>query len=383
MRKILILVALVFIVVSCGKNNKGLVIEGHILNAEKEALYLSSLGAQNVTLLDSVKLNQNGKFKFSVPVSKYPEFYFLKTSGETLTLLADSVHHISVESEMPGLLQHASIKGSKESELILEVDKKLKALRVAYRNYREAWDKFEQPEDRQDIVDNIVSEIDAYKKEAGQMVMDNPRSFVGYYILYQRLDDAYSLFNPYDDNDFKYFGALATSLNIYYPNAPRTKALYAKVEDAIRLQRTERFEKMIEQAKEGLPDIALPDVNGDTIKLSSLKGKTVILNYWLSTNETSRVSNRLLKQVYKKYRRRGVEIYQCSLDKSKVLWEIALEEDGVSWPSVCDFKGGSSKAVWMYNVQEVPTNYLINNKGQVVGKYNDPIELEKKLNELL
>ncbi|MFB6319784.1 redoxin domain-containing protein [Saccharicrinis sp. FJH54] len=384
MKKTLYVLIVILIAVSCNKKPKGLVIDGRITNAGNEYVYLSTLGAQNMELIDSLKLKNNGKFKFTLAPPEYPEFYFLRFGKkETVTILADSAEHISVNSEFPDVLERAEISGSNDTKKILEMDRKLRALRVGYKNYRKAWDETKDPAEKEQIVNNIIDEINAYKKEAGQMVMENPRSFFGYYILYQRLDNTYALFNPYDKNDFKYFGALATSLNIYYPDAPRTKALYAKVEDAIRVQRQERFDKMLQEAEQGLPDIEMPDVNGDTVKLSSLKGKTIILNYWASTNQTSRVNNRILKTIYNKYKNKGLEIYQCSLDKSKVLWEVALDEDNINWISLCDFKGADSRAVWMYNVQEVPTTYLINKKGDIVGKYNDPIELEKKINEIL
>ncbi|MFC0877665.1 redoxin domain-containing protein [Saccharicrinis sp. FJH2] len=384
MKKTFYILFLTIVAISCNNKPKGLLIDGKLDNAQHEFVYLKMLGSQKMELLDSVKLKSNGKFKFSLPSPEYPEFYFLQFGPkETVTILADSAEHITVNSEYPDILENAEISGSDESKKILELDRKLRTLRIGYQNYRKAWDATSDQTEKEQIVNNIIDEINTYKKEAGQMVMEDPRSFFGYYVLYQRLDDTYALFNPYDKNDFKYFGALATSLNIYYPNAPRTKALYVKVEDAIRVQRQERFTKMLEEASQGLPDIEMPDINGDTVKLSSLKGRTVILNYWASTNQDSRVNNRILKSIYNKYKKRGLEIYQCSLDKSKVLWEVALDDDNINWISLCDFKGASSKAVWMYNVQEVPTNYLINKKGEIVGKYNDPIELEKKLNEIL
>jgi peroxiredoxin len=385
MKKILYILILILIALSCKNGQKGLVIDGKALNADNEYVYLSVLGNQNMKLLDSLKLKPNGKFKFSVPSPKYPEFYFLRFGyKETVTLLADSSDHITVNTELPEVLDNAKINGSDDSRKILEIDKKLRALRVAYNNFLKAWDENPAPADSEQIVNNMVDEINAYKKEMGQVVMENPRSFLSYYVLYQRLDNTYALFNPYDKNDFKYFGTIATSLNIYYPDAPRTKAFYKKVEDAVRVHRQEKLDQILaKKASYGLPDIEMPDIHGDTVRLSSLKGKTVILNYWASTNEYSRVTNRILKRMYAKYKTRGLEIYQCSLDKSKVLWEVALDQDNINWISLCDYKGANSSAVWMYNVQEIPTTYLINKKGEMVGKYNDPIELEKKLNELL
>lgn len=383
MKRTLLLLFIIMGVLSCNNSKKGLVINGRIENAEKKVIYVSSLGAQNVEMLDSVKLGSNGKFSFELAASQYPEFYFIKIGGKTITLLADSTKKITLESELPDLLENAKISGSEESNLILKVDEKLGALRLDYQRYRKAWDDIEEPEEKQKAVDDIVEKINNYKEDVGQMIMESPRSFFGYYVLYQKLDDSYALFNPYDEKDFKYYGALATSLNIFYPDAPRTKALYAKVEDAIRLQRSARFEALIADAEEGLPDIASPDVKGDTVRLSSLKGKVVLLNYWASSNEPSRVMNRIISNLYKKYKYRGFEVYQCSLDKSKVRWEMAIEEDGVKWITVCDLKGPNSSSVWSYNVQELPTNYLIDRNGDIVGKFNDPIELEKKLKALL
>lgn len=87
--------------------------------------------------------------------------------------------------------------------------------------------------------------------------------------------------------------------------------------------------------------------------------------------------------LYDRFRDRGFEVYQVSADTSKPDWIASVQEQGLPWVSVCDFRGEASPAMGLYNVRQLPTNFLIDRSGVVVDRdlYGD--RLEKRLAELL
>ena len=117
--------------------------------------------------------------------------------------------------------------------------------------------------------------------------------------------------------------------------------------------------------------------------LSSLKGKVILLSFWASTNKDSRLFNRELKRVYNKFKSRGVEIYQVSLDNNKVYWEAALLQDELPWINVCELSYPNSYAASIYNVTQLPTNFLISKKGEIVGRNLQGTLLDDKIQENL
>src|SRR5690349_9539925 len=96
------------------------------------------------------------------------------------------------------------------------------------------------------------------------------------------------------------------------------------------------------------PEIALPAINGDTIKLSSLKGKVVLLDFWASWCGPCRASNKTLVRLYGKYKSKGFEIFSVSIDEEKRDWEKAIKKDRITWLQVNDNKGwyGKTPTSW-------------------------------------
>jgi hypothetical protein len=139
----------------------------------------------------------------------------------------------------------------------------------------------------------------------------------------------------------------------------------------------------MEQAQPGIPNIEAPNRQGINVSLNSLKGKTILVSFWASIDQNSRMENRNLKRIYAKYKSKGFEIYQVSLDQSKILWENAVVQDGADWISVCDLKSIDSPNVRLYNISSIPANYLINKDGDIIGKDLFGSRLEEKLAEIL
>jgi peroxiredoxin len=140
------------------------------------------------------------------------------------------------------------------------------------------------------------------------------------------------------------------------------------------------------QIKQGYdaPEIALPSMNGDTIRLSSLKGKVVLLDFWASWCRPCRASNKQLVKLYPKYKAKGFEIFGVSLDEDKMDWKNAIQSDKINWIQVNDNGGKwNAKTAIQWNIEAIPTSYLINKKGKLVAVDLEGKGLEKALKDLL
>jgi thiol-disulfide isomerase/thioredoxin len=130
-------------------------------------------------------------------------------------------------------------------------------------------------------------------------------------------------------------------------------------------------------------EIALTNPKGDTVSLSSLHGKVVLIDFWASWCGPCRLSNRHLVKLYSKYKSKGFEIFGVSLDENKKDWVKAINKDRISWQQVIDNRGWQASTAIDWNLYQIPTSYLINKDGIIVGMDLEKNDLEKALKELL
>lgn len=142
------------------------------------------------------------------------------------------------------------------------------------------------------------------------------------------------------------------------------------------------------QFEEGdlLPDIDLPGVDGEHIKLSSLRGQMVFVDFWASWCKPCRKENPEIRKAYLAYKDEefdngeGFTVYSVSLDKSREAWEKAVSKDGLVWKyHVSDLKGWKNEAAVRFGISSLPMSYLIDGDGRVVAVNPRGNKLEKEL----
>jgi thiol-disulfide isomerase/thioredoxin len=141
---------------------------------------------------------------------------------------------------------------------------------------------------------------------------------------------------------------------------------------------------------EQAPEIILTNHQGKEIKLSQLRGKLVMIDFWASWCRTCRLENKNIVRAYERFKNssfvdgEGFEVFSVSLDEKKDLWVQAIENDKMSWEyHGCDFKKWDGKAVKDYSFKHLPHNLLINKNGKVIAKSIFGNNIEKELQSRL
>lgn len=131
------------------------------------------------------------------------------------------------------------------------------------------------------------------------------------------------------------------------------------------------------------PDFSIANTNGQQIKLSSLKGNVVLLDFWASWCMPCRMANTEIVPVYHNYASLGFDIFSVSLDSKAEPWKNAIRNDKMDWPHHgSDLKGWDSDVAKLYAIESLPSSFLINEEGVIVAMDLDGYDLEKKLHDI-
>jgi peroxiredoxin len=165
------------------------------------------------------------------------------------------------------------------------------------------------------------------------------------------------------------------------------KQFVQKFESTTDVASIDRLKTQMEQAKSFIPGGNAPEIEmktreGEMMKLSDLRGKVVLIDFWASWCGPCRKENPNVVRVYNKYKSSGFEILGVSLDRTKDKWEAAIEKDGLTWHHVSDLKGWQNEAAQTYGVRSIPHTVLVDQKGKIIARNLRGSTLELKLAEI-
>ncbi|MDG5799460.1 TlpA disulfide reductase family protein [Marinilabiliaceae bacterium ANBcel2] len=377
----------ILLMISCSQENK-FTIEGEIKNGEQNKIYLSKLELLGDQIIDSAKISNKGSFSFSLSPLTEPTFFKLSLSpNRFITLIGDSTENISIEADYEAFASSYRVEGSKASQKVRILNRNIRSLRSEIDEISDYYDNLseeQQQEELENISEKLTTIIEDYKQSVGEFVMNNPKCFSSYYALFLTLHDGTPVMNVMDNSDQVYFATIATSLDILYPESPRVEQLYNMVlEVKAQERRADQLMELMETSERSIPEIVQKNPAGEEIALSSLEGNVVLLSFTASWDEQSRIENRNLKPLYQRYNSQGFEVYQVSLDRSRVLWENMIQTDELPWISVSDLQYTNNYAARVYNIQQIPANYLISRDGELVGRNLFGDRLEERIVEEL
>jgi len=168
-----------------------------------------------------------------------------------------------------------------------------------------------------------------------------------------------------------------------------TQFLYNKLADEVKNtsygKSVFRFISLNKEIKVGdyFADFAQPDQQQNMVKLSDLKGKVILLEFWGSWCGPCRKAHPKLVEIYNDFKNKGFEIFGVGAEVNREQWINAIEKDGLTWTNVTDFKGDKNEAALIYGVSQYPTNFLIDRNGVIIAKDIKGDSLRNKLKELL
>jgi thiol-disulfide isomerase/thioredoxin len=379
-------VYLFIVLVSAGCKNNVVRISGTIVNPVSGTfIYLDELKSNELKPVDSVKISSDGKFNFKKEI-KQPSFYLLKsTDNNFLTMLVEPGEKITINAHSDSLNYPISLNGSKGTELMAEYNKTLRAtinkLTGLNNIYTQNVDKPELPkvvETLDSLAQIYLSEINTYTKK---YIDDNLTSLVSLVALYQQVAPSVYVMNP--SKDISYFVKVDSSMTSRYPDYEPVTSLHEQVKELVSKMKGETAAGPASAPGAQAPEISLPGPEGDTIKLSSTKGSVVLLDFWASWCGPCRKENPNLVNAYNIYHKKGFQIYQVSLDKTREAWVKGIQDDHLEkWIHVSDVQYWNSIVVPLYKIESIPCNYLLDKEGRIIASNLRGEKLQTKLAEL-
>jgi thiol-disulfide isomerase/thioredoxin len=223
-----------------------------------------------------------------------------------------------------------------------------------------------------------LSEINTYTK---RYIDDNLTSLVSLVALYQQVAPSVYVLNPV--KDLKYFIKVDSSMYSLYPDYEPVKALHEQVKEIVAKVNGDTTASPGKVSGTEAPEISLPTPEGDTLKLSSTRGSVVLLDFWASWCAPCRQENPNLLKAYTEYHKKGFQIFQVSLDKTKEAWMKGIQDDHLEkWIHVSDIKYWNSIVVPLYKIESIPYNFLLDREGRIIASNLRGERLQTKLAEL-
>lgn len=328
------------------------VLKGQIFNTESDTLKMIQNNGQENHEVATILLDEKGFFEQSVTL-KDKDYYILSLEdGQSINVIIEGSDTIKVYGDGRSFFFHTNIVNSEPSTSMLEF------LRISaqYKQKLDSANRYLQAnqDKKQEIQQEFQATYQAFLGQRQQFIANNTKS--------PALIAAISSVNV--EQEFAVYETLIEELNNNFGVSPTVQRLFAEYG----ANKAQMIARMPIAPGSIAQEIALPNPEGDTMRLSDYKGKVVLLDFWAAWCGPCRRENPNVVNLYKEYHDQGFEVFSVSLDKTKDAWVKAIEQDGLIWEAhVSDLKFWSSSAAKTYKVSSIPFTVLIDREGKVIG----------------
>lgn len=382
MKKIVFLIALSLSILSCSKVKKG----EFLISGEAKGLpngKMVFLKTQNdvglVLNVDSAKV-QDGKFELKGKV-KEPSMFalYVKDIQQPVPFIMES-GEIVVKIDKDSIWK-SKISGTDSNDSFQEFNDKTNAINKRLVDYQNKnIQKLMEAQQKKDNITieslksgyvKIQKEVDDYMN---QYPDENPNSYISL-LLVERL---------FNSQDFKFEKVKKTfeNLNEELRNTTKGKAISEKLKTIEKNMKNPAAVKNLNSLKLA-PEFSAKSPNGTTISLKESMGKVTIIDFWASWCGPCRKENPNVVALYNEFHSKGLNIIGVSLDDEATKWKDAIAKDKLTWNQVSNLKGFQDPIAIQYDIQQIPTTFVLDSNGNIVAKDLRGDELKAKVQELL
>ena len=361
MKRILLFFAALGLLAACEKTPVAQ-ISATIENARDSSVVLQKLNYNRLAVVDTIKTDASGRFNYKVKLTgNDPYFYYIYLGGNPVaSMILRSSDKVTITVPASGPF---TVTGSEESTLFQKVNSAFSEAAAEMAAISETVTDDTPEADIHEANSRLSTCYVDYKRQAIKYVVTHPKSITSAVVLFQKFSDDLPVFGQ--QTDAVLFKNTLDSLTLVYPKSEYVLALRDAVDARQReLEFSSRFGDVDVIS---FPDLVMPDMDGETQMLSDQKGKVLILSFWSVGQTEHKMFNVDLMDIYQKYHDKGLEIYQVSLDVDKPSWAATVRSQGLPWINVNDGLGVQSPAVISYNVAKIPSMFVFDRSGDIVG----------------
>ena len=356
----------------------GAKIDGTVETAPSSEVIVKLLDINRYQVLDTVATDASGRFSYKVEIEKgQPEFiYIFYKDTKIASLLLEAGDNVDVKADTLGNFE---VAGSEESLKLAAVEKDYAAAFGRLTSIASKMEQTSDPKEAAALRREMGQQYVSYYRDCVKYILANSKSLTSVPVLYQNFGAELPVFGQ--NTDAIHFINVSDSLATVYPDSRYVKALKKEAE---RRYGYLELEARLQGAQEvGFPDIVLPDINAQKIKLSEVDSKVIMVYFWTVNDASQKMFNLdFLKTIYEDYHKKGFEIYQIALDPDKTQWAQVVKQQNLPWINVCDALGADSPYVMLYNLAALPAAYIIADGELVDGQVVDEKSLRKLLDKL-
>ena len=347
-------------------------------SAPSSEVVVKLLNINQYEVLDTLKTDASGKFSYKVNVEEgQPEFVYVYYKDKRVaSLLLEAGDKVNVSADTLG---NYTVQGSEESSRLALVEQEYSA---AQKRLQALAVQMETASDEQmaSLRQALAKEYVTYYRQCVKYILENSSSLTAVPVLYQNFGPELPVFSQ--NTDAIHFVNVADSLALAYPQSKYVRALRKEAERRYGYMELEAKLKTVSPV--GFPDIVLPDINAQQVRLSEVDSKVIMLFFWDPSNANQKMFNLdILESLHNDYHKKGFEIYQVALTTDKAAWAQIVKKQNLPWINVCDRLGAASQYVTTYNIPVLPATYIIADGELVDGDIVDEKSLRRLLDQLL